>query len=124
MVVRSLSPFSKESLQKIPNWAKLYYAALGVWLTTTAMHIPDGYLSPITCLVMFLIVLPFWYVGLKKLREKLNARSAPLIAFLAAFSFIIMMFNLPLPGGTTGHAVGGMLAAIVLGPEVDRKSVV
>jgi cobalt/nickel transport system permease protein len=82
------------------------------------MHIPDGYLSPITCAIMFGVMLPFWYFGLKQLRTKLNARSAPLIALLAAFSFIVMMFNLPLPGGTTGHAVGGALAAIILGPGV------
>jgi cobalt/nickel transport system permease protein len=82
------------------------------------MHIPDGYLSPATAVVMFLIILPFWYVGIKKLREKINAKSAPLIALLSAFCFIIMMFNVPLPGGTTGHAVGGALAAIILGPEV------
>ena len=82
------------------------------------MHIPDGYLSPVTCAVMFVVMLPFWYLGLRQLREKVNARSAPLIALLAAFSFIIMMFNVPLPGGTTGHAVGGALAAIILGPGV------
>ena len=82
------------------------------------MHIPDGYLSPVTCAVMFVAMLPFWYLGLRQLRERLNARSAPLIALLAAFSFIVMMFNVPLPGGTTGHAVGGALAAIVLGPGV------
>ena len=82
------------------------------------MHIPDGYLSPVTCAVMFVAMLPFWYLGLRQLREKLNARRAPLIALLAAFSFIIMMFNVPLPGGTTGHAVGGALAAIILGPGV------
>jgi cobalt/nickel transport system permease protein len=82
------------------------------------MHIPDGYLSPITCLIMFLVMLPFWYFGVRKLRQTMNARSVPLIALVAAFSFIIMMFNVPLPGGTTGHAVGGALAAIILGPEV------
>jgi cobalt/nickel transport system permease protein len=96
----------------------MYYAMLSGWLVTTAMHIPDGYLSPATSLVMFLAILPFWYMGLKKLREKINARSAPLIALLSAFCFIIMMFNVPLPGGTSGHAVGGALAAIILGPEV------
>jgi cobalt/nickel transport system permease protein len=96
----------------------MYFAALGFWLATTAMHIPDGYLSPVFSAVMFAVMIPFWYTGLKKMREKLNARSAPLIALLAAFSFIIMMFNIPLPGGTTGHAVGGALAAIILGPEV------
>src|SRR6266851_10284374 len=40
----------------------------------------------------------------------------PLLSVFSAFSFIIMMFNLPLPGGTTGHAVGVGIAAIVLGP--------
>lgn len=88
-----------------------------------AMHIPDGYLSPITSLIMFLLVLPFWYRGVQKLRQTMNARSVPLIALMAAFSFIIMMFNVPLPGGTTGHAVGGALAAILLGPEIATIAV-
>lgn len=82
------------------------------------MHIPDGYLSPATCLIMFLLILPFWVIGLRKIRQNMNARSVPLIALIAAFSFVIMMFNIPLPGGTTGHAIGAALAAIVLGPEV------
>ncbi len=88
-----------------------------------AMHIPDGYLSPITSLILFLLMLPFWYLGVRKLRQTLNARSVPLIALVAAFSFVIMMFNVPLPGGTTGHAVGGALAAIILGPEVASIAV-
>ena len=53
----------------------------------------------------------------------MSARSVPLIALLAAFSFVIMMFNIPLPGGTTGHAVGAALAAVVLGPEVATIAV-
>jgi cobalt/nickel transport system permease protein len=101
----------------------VYYLALIVWLGTTAMHIPDGYLSPITSIIMFLLVLPFWMIGIRKIRETMNARSVPLIALLAAFSFVIMMFNVPLPGGTTGHAVGAALAAIVLGPEVATIAV-
>lgn len=101
----------------------IYYAALTVWLGTTAMHIPDGYLSPTTSVLMFLLVFPFWMIGVRKVRETMNARSVPLIALLAAFSFVIMMFNVPLPGGTTGHAVGATLAAIVLGPEVATIAV-
>ena len=104
--------------QPVFKWLGIYYAALFAWLGTTAMHIPDGYLSPITSLIMFLLVLPFWMIGVRKIRETMNAKSVPLIALLAAFSFVIMMFNVPLPGGTTGHAVGAALAAIVLGPEV------
>jgi len=100
-----------------------YYLGLFLWLSTSAMHIPDGYLSPATSLIMFLIVLPFWWLGIRKIRQTMNARSVPLISLMAAFSFVIMMFNIPLPGGTTGHAVGAALAAIVLGPEVATVAV-
>jgi cobalt/nickel transport system permease protein len=82
------------------------------------MYIPDGYLSPATSIFFFVLILPFWYLGVRKLRERMNSRYVPVIALMAAFSFIIMMFNVPLPGGTTGHAVAGALVAIVLGPEV------
>lgn len=105
------------------KWFFIYYAALLVWLGTTGMHIPDGYLSPVTSAVMFLLVLPFWAIGLRRIRQTMDARSVPLIALLAAFSFVIMMFNVPLPGGTTGHAVGAALAAIILGPEVATIAV-
>ena len=110
-------------LSKRMKWLGFYYGALLLWFGTTAMHIPDGYLSPGTSFVMFLLVLPFWVIGIRKIRETMNARSVPLIALLAAFSFVIMMFNVPLPGGTTGHAVGAALAAIILGPEVATIAV-
>jgi cobalt/nickel transport system permease protein len=59
---------------------------------------------------------PFWYLSLKKMKRALHTRTIPLLSLFSAFSFIVMMFNLPLPGGTTGHAVGVGIAAIVLGP--------
>jgi cobalt/nickel transport system permease protein len=80
------------------------------------MHIPDGYLSPVTDGVMLAAAAPFWTVALKKVRKSLNQRTVPVLALFAAFSFVTMMFNVPLPGGTTAHAVGGTLLAIVLGP--------
>src|SRR3984957_17542270 len=80
------------------------------------MHIPDGYLSPATCATLYTGSAPFWWVALRRMQRGLNTHMVPLLSVFAAFSFIIMMFNLPLPGGTTGHAVGVGIAAIVLGP--------
>src|ERR1700689_4904816 len=80
------------------------------------MHIPDGYLSPATCTALYVTSAPFWYVALQRVKKALHTRLVPLLSLFAAFCFVIMMFNLPLPGGTTGHAVGVGLAAVVLGP--------
>src|SRR5262252_1342871 len=80
------------------------------------MHIPDGYLSPSTCAIMYTGAGVAWYASLRRVRRTLNARLIPLISVFAAFCFIVMMFNLPLPGGTTSHAIGVSIAAIVLGP--------
>ncbi len=80
------------------------------------MHIPDGYLSPATCATLYAASAPFCYVALERVKKALHTRLVPRLSLFAAFSFVIMMFNLPLPGGTTGHAVGIGLAAVVLGP--------
>lgn len=87
------------------------------------MHIPDGYLSPATCALTYAISLPFWYVALARVKRRLHTRMVPLLAVFSAFSFVIMMFNLPLPGGTTGHAVGMAVAAIVLGPWASMVAI-
>ena len=87
------------------------------------MHIPDGYLSPATCAALYTGAAPFWYVALRRVRRALHTRLVPLISLFAAFSFVIMMFNLPLPGGTTGHAIGIGLAAVVVGPWAAMVSV-
>ncbi len=81
------------------------------------MHIPDGYLSPSTCAVLYAAAIAGWYSALKRLKRMLLSRVIPLVSVFAAFSFVVMMFNLPLPGGTTGHALGVTIAAIVLGPS-------
>jgi len=80
------------------------------------MHIPDGYLSPSTCAVFYAASAPFWYIALRRVKRTLSTRLVPLLSVMAALSFVIMMFNLPLPGGTTGHAVGVAIATIILGP--------
>jgi cobalt/nickel transport system permease protein len=80
------------------------------------MHIPDGYLGPYTYIAMWIIMIPIWYYAGKRLGRELRSKQVPLLAMSAAFSFVIMMFNIPIPGGSTGHAVGGAIIGIVLGP--------
>ncbi len=80
------------------------------------MHIPDGYLSPHAAGALYAVSIPLWAVSLQRIKRRLQSRRVPLIAMLAAFSFLIMMFNIPLPGGTTGHAAGGVLIALLIGP--------
>ncbi|HKS92287.1 MAG TPA: cobalt transporter CbiM, partial [Tepidiformaceae bacterium] len=80
------------------------------------MHIPDGYLSPATCGVMYAAAVPFWATAVARVKKFIGGRTVPLLAIFSAFSFTIMMFNVPVPGGTTAHGVGGTFAAIVLGP--------
>lgn len=57
-----------------------------------------------------------WWYASRKLRQSLDASAIPLLALAASFSFVIMMFNIPIPGGTTGHATGAVLIAVLLGP--------
>ncbi|MGD0887368.1 MAG: cobalt transporter CbiM [Thermodesulfovibrionales bacterium] len=80
------------------------------------MHIPDGYLSPQTYVPLYGATFVFWSIALKKLKKELSTKHIPYLAMAAAFSFLIMMFNVPIPGGTTGHAVGAGIIAILLGP--------
>ncbi len=80
------------------------------------MHIPDGYLGPITYGGLWAAVAPVWYTAAKRVKTTLKAAQVPLLALSSAFSFVIMMFNVPIPGGTTGHATGATLVAILLGP--------
>lgn len=80
------------------------------------MHIPDGYISPQTAGGLWAMMVPAWYYAGTRVRRGLRDRRAPLIAVGAAFTFVIMMFNVPVPGGTTGHVAGGTLVALVVGP--------
>ena len=80
------------------------------------MHIPDGYLSPLISVGAGLVTLPVMGVATQRVKTVLNNRTIPLLAIFSALTFTIMMFNVPVPGGTTAHGVGGVLVATILGP--------
>jgi cobalt/nickel transport system permease protein len=80
------------------------------------VHIPEGYLGPQTYGAAYAVMVPIWWLAGRAAKRTLSARRVPLLAIGAAFSFVIMMFNIPIPGGSTGHATGAPLVAILLGP--------
>ncbi|MFX0056895.1 MAG: energy-coupling factor ABC transporter permease [Candidatus Hodarchaeota archaeon] len=84
------------------------------------MHIPDGLLDPITIIVLWMItiiVMVFGYFKIKIIFEKEESEKiVPYIGVLAAVIFAFQFVNYPVPGGTSGHLVGGTLVAVILGP--------
>ncbi|HEX4149362.1 MAG TPA: energy-coupling factor ABC transporter permease [Pirellulales bacterium] len=82
-----------------------------------AMHIPDGFLDPATCLVTALISLAVIGYALRRIRASQGDRLVPLMGVMAAGIFAAQMVNVPLVGAqASGHLIGGVLAAVVLGP--------
>ena len=82
------------------------------------MHIPDNYLSPASCAVLAFAAAPVVGLSITKVKAQLkeNKELAPMLGIAASLSFLLMMFNVPIPGGTTAHAVGGVLLSILIGP--------
>ncbi len=80
------------------------------------MHIPDGYLSPATCAASLAVAAPVMVHATRRAREELDRGAAPRLALLAAFAFVVMMLNVPLPGGTSAHATGAVVMAVAVGP--------
>jgi cobalt/nickel transport system permease protein len=80
------------------------------------MHIPDGYLSPQTYVPLYAVFAGFMAAALRRARKTLSTKNIPYLGMAAAFSFLVMMFNIPIPGGTSGHAVGAGIVALILGP--------
>jgi cobalt/nickel transport system permease protein len=81
-----------------------------------ALHIPDGFLSLAVAVVAWAIALPVLWLALKRTSSQFAERQIPLMGVMAAFIFAAQMINFPVAGGTSGHLIGGTLAAIVLGP--------
>ena len=81
------------------------------------MHIPDGFLDVKTSLLAGAIALPCVAVALRDVARTTGRRSAPTLGVTAAFVFAAQMVNFPVAGGTSGHLLGGVLCAVLLGPS-------
>lgn len=81
-----------------------------------AMHAPDGFLEPGTALATAVISVVVLAFALRQAKSQLADKAIPLAGITAAFIFAAQMFNFPVVGGTSGHLLGGVLAAVMLGP--------
>jgi cobalt/nickel transport system permease protein len=80
------------------------------------LHIPDGFLSTTLSLICWAVTIAILAVALRRVNADLGERQVPLMGVLAACIFAGQMLNFPVAGGTSGHLIGGALAAILLGP--------
>ncbi|MEX1104074.1 MAG: energy-coupling factor ABC transporter permease [Dehalococcoidia bacterium] len=80
------------------------------------LHAPDGFLSTPIALVMWLATIAVLALCLRKANDEFDERAVPLMGVMAAFIFAAQMFNFQVAGGTSGHLLGGVLAAVLLGP--------
>ncbi len=80
------------------------------------LHIPDGFLSVLVSVICWVITIITVGIAISKTNKSLGEKQIPLMGVMAAFIFAAQMINFPVAGGTSGHLLGGALAAIVLGP--------
>lgn len=81
-----------------------------------ALHIPDGFLNLPIIFVTWIIAIALIALAVKKAQAEYQERAVPLMGVCAAFIFAAQMINFPIPGGTSGHLLGGTLAGALLGP--------
>lgn len=93
----------------LTGWMLIHQRYLG-------LHIPDGYLSLPVSLFCWAVAIAFIAVSLNRVKAQYQERTVPLMGVCAAFIFAAQMINFPIPGGTSGHLLGGTLAGALLGP--------
>jgi cobalt/nickel transport system permease protein len=81
-----------------------------------ALHAPDGFLSVPLAIGMWALTVIVLAIAVQRTNRTLDERAVPLLGVMAAFIFAAQMFNFPVAGGTSGHLLGGVLAAVLLGP--------
>jgi cobalt/nickel transport system permease protein len=90
--------------------------ALPADLFDLRLHIPDGFLNVAVSLVCWAITIVLVGIAVRRTQSELGERQVPLMGVMAAFIFAAQMINFPVAGGTSGHLLGGALAAVTLGP--------
>ncbi|MEJ2720130.1 MAG: energy-coupling factor ABC transporter permease [bacterium] len=87
------------------------------------MHIPDGFISPKMYIPAYAAAAGLWLYGARRVKERLDEKTIPTVAVVTALVFVLMMIVVPLPGGTSGHAAGIGLLAVLFGVWISFLSV-
>jgi cobalt/nickel transport system permease protein len=87
-----------------------------MFFSPAPLHIPDGFLNLVISLIFWALTAAAVGMAISKTNKALGEKQVPLMGIMAAFIFAAQMLNFPVAGGTSGHFLGGALAAIVLGP--------
>jgi len=82
------------------------------------MHIPDGFLSPQTYLPAYGVAAAAWYWAARGLRQSLDEQTVPKLAAMTALAYGLGLIMVPIPGGTSGHALGVAMLALLFGPRL------
>lgn len=91
-------------------------SCLGIMPLQLALHIPDGFLNLPVSLITWVIAIGLIVAALNRAQAEYKERAVPLMGVCGAFIFAAQMINFPIPGGTSGHLLGGTLAGALLGP--------
>lgn len=101
------------------SWSLSYCEAFAIAIVShLLMHAPDGFLNAGTAVATGAVSLGTVGLALRQVKSRMEAWKVPLAGVTAAFLFAAQMFNFPVAAGTTGHLLGGALAAILLGPTM------
>jgi cobalt/nickel transport system permease protein len=96
--------------------SEILFSLLWMQHPQLALHIPDGFLSAPVSLVTWVVAIALVATALNRVQSEYQERTVPLMGVCAAFIFAAQMINFPIPGGTSGHLLGGTLAGVLLGP--------
>ena len=99
-------------------FAFIHYSSWLSWIIQPqlALHIPDGFLNLPTIAITWVMAIALIALALKKSQAEYQEKAVPLMGVCGAFIFAAQMINFPIPGGTSGHLLGGTLAGALLGP--------
>lgn len=115
--------FHLSNFWKRAGWlllALLLVSAQTAWAKPATMHIMEGFLPPVWCIVWFVVAIPFWVLGFRQISQLVARKPETrlLLGLSGAFAFVLSALKIPSVTGSSSHPTGTGLGAILFGPTV------